>query len=151
MGFELQGFIGARATLRGWQELLPSAIVCKLSGDLALVPLTAELRRDLEARLAADATVAGSAPPADRAQAWAARASAAAPVVFVDAFEFGDAGHEDYTLWVAGHPEWTTGSEHSVRSYFQDHLRVDVGPAFDIGKYRGETAAEKWARLERSG
>ena len=141
MGFELEGLIGERAAFRGAKTRVPDAVACRLTGDLVLVPLTGPLLGAV-ARHYGIGNAAGA--PDGVAKAWAAEISATDPVVHVSAYEFGDDGHETYTLWHQGQPRWTSGRESEVRRYFREERHVDAGPGFDIGKYRGESAAERW-------
>jgi hypothetical protein len=149
MGFELRAVIGQDAALREWQRSFPSLVVCRLSGDLRLVPLTSKLVVEMQAWYSACETpLQVESAGSQIVWRWLADVSTRARLVFVDAFEFGDMGHEDYTIWADGQPIETTGSSTRVQDYFREQLGIDPGPGFDIGTYRGETAAEKWAATE---
>jgi len=149
MGFELRAVIGQDAALREWKRSFPSLVVCRLSGDLRLVPITNKLAVEMGAWLAThEAPPRAEAAKDQMAWRWLADASTRARLVYVDAFEFGDLGHEDYTIWADGRPIETTGSSTRVQDYFREQVGIDPGPGFDIGTYRGETAAEKWAATE---
>src|SRR5688500_15300799 len=153
MGMELRGFLGAVAGLRKWR--LASAVVCPLAGELAFVPLTAALWRDLRARLdpgeaeRLDVDRRNAWPPPsfeEAARRWAAEASAQMPLAYVDLFEFGNMGHERATLWRDGRVVIDAGRLSDAVAYLRDQVHLDVGSApIDLEKYRGETAAEKWA------
>jgi hypothetical protein len=149
MGFELKAVIGQDAALREWKRSFPSLVVCRLSGDLRLVPLTSKLVVEILAWSAASETPLRAEYAEDQmAWTWLADASTRARLVYVTAFEFGNMGHEDYTIWADGKPIETTGFSTRVQDYFREQLGIDPGPGFDIGTYRGETAAEKWAASE---
>jgi len=51
MGFELDAFLGKTSELLTWSGQLPSAVVCELGGDLAMVPVTGKLHGELRASL----------------------------------------------------------------------------------------------------
>jgi hypothetical protein len=149
MGFELRAVIGQDAALREWKRIFPSLVVCRLSGDLRLVPLTSTLVAEMQAWSAASETPLLAEYAEDQvAWTWLVDASTRARLVYVTAFEFGDMEHEDYTIWADGRPIETTGSSARVFDYFREQVGIDPGPGFDIGTYRGETAAEKWAATE---
>jgi hypothetical protein len=42
MGFELCAFLGKASELWEWKGELPSLVVCQLSGELGMVPVTGE-------------------------------------------------------------------------------------------------------------
>lgn len=141
MGFELEGLIGERAVFRASKGRFPRLVWCRLSGDLVLVPLTGPLLNEVAAHL----RIAKPAEAATQvASAFGALVSHDGPVVHASAFEFGDDGHERYTLWVAGQARWTRGREAEIRRYFAEERGIDSGPGFDIGKHRSESAAERW-------
>ncbi len=149
MGFELKAVIGQNAFLREWKPFFPSLVLCGNSGDLRLVPLTNKLVSEIYAWLAArgiplrDGSSEGQA-----AETWLEVASTHARLVYVDAFEFGNRGHEKYTIWADGKPIDTTDSLREYLQYFREQVGIDPGPGFDVEKYRGEDAAEKWAAYE---
>ncbi len=145
MGFELEGIIGERATFRTARGRFSRMTECRLSGDLVLVPLTGPLL--VEAARHFGIGNAASVPT-QVTESLAALVSESGPAVHVSAFEFGDDGHERYTLWVDGTAKWTRGRESQVRQFFTDERGVDAGPGFDIGKHRGESAAERWAAAD---
>ena len=145
MGFELEGLIGERASFRGSKARFPGLRECRLSGELVLVPLTGTLLQEA-ARHYGTGNPAGN--PTRVAEALAAELSADGPVVHVSAFEFGDDGHERYTLWVAGETKWASGRESEVRRYFHEERGIDAGPPFDIGRHRSESAAERWVAAD---
>jgi hypothetical protein len=149
MGFELKAVIGQDAALREWKRSFPSLVVCRLSGDLKIVPLTNKLAVEMRAWLVTcGIPIRVESEENQVAWTWLADASTRTRLVYVDAFEFGDMGHEDYTIWADGKPIETTGSSTRVRDYFRKQVGIDPGPGFDIGTYRGETAAEKWVAAE---
>lgn len=145
MGFELEGVIGERATVRAARARFPRIRACRLTGDLVLVPLTGPLLNEVARDVGIDHPASA---PTSVAEALAAVMSAAGPVVHVSAFEFGDDGHERYTLWVDGAARWTRGRESHVRQFFADERQVDAGAGFDIGQHRGESAAERWVAAD---
>lgn len=130
MGFFLDGFLGRRSHLQEWPPQLSHAVVCSLDGDLAMVPLTAPLVRDLTAGAAA----------------WARDASKAGAVVLFSLGEFGDQSHEDLALYSGGSLLNPQLSLRAALAYLRDIERIAFDPgAVDLERYRGENAAEKWA------
>src|SRR5690349_20241033 len=114
MGFELEAFIAKKSDLQTWMAQLPAVVVCDLTGELGLVPVTDKLFVELRARLdhadadqldAAERYRSYPSPSQRRAvAAWAAHASAAAATVicYVSASEFGDDSSEVATVWDHG-------------------------------------------------
>ena len=138
MGYELEAFLGRASELREWKAALPSAVVCRFGGDLGLVPLTRELRQDLRVRT-------GQAEAEKAAHAWGAEASRSAAIAYVSAYEFGDQGSEEGVVWEGG-KQVLAGTAEEIFRYFRDRAQVDLGTSpLDLGRYRKEDAAEKWA------
>jgi len=149
MGFELKAVIGQDAALREWKRIFPSLVLCGTSGDLRLMPLTFKLEVEMGAWLAkCGIPLRIGSTEGQVAQTWLQVASTHAQLLYVDAFEFGDRGHEKYTIWADGKPTETTDSLREYFRYFREQAGIDPGPGFDIEKYRGDTAAEKWAAYE---
>lgn len=95
MAYELEAFLGPSAQLRTWRARLPSAVVCALTPEVGLVPLTGELIGDLQRVF----------PEAERtalAAAWGAASSGKGVVVLVQAEYFGNAGGQEATVWIDG-------------------------------------------------
>ena len=73
MGYELQALLGEAGELRAWNRELPATVVCRLGGELCLVPMTWQFEKGLLAhtgesaaeKWAAEARLADAAP-ADR-------------------------------------------------------------------------------------
>jgi HEAT repeat protein len=133
MGFDLDAFLGRASELNGWSRELPTAVVCPLSRELAMVPLTGELQLDLDAL-------------GESHLEFAARASRRSAVAYVNLWEFGDDSDEKARLWSGG-KEILTGA--SLREAL-DHLQNKAGLDFDwkevdLERERGESAAERWA------
>jgi hypothetical protein len=155
MGLELDAFLGKTGNLQRWIPVLSSAVVCPLSGDLSLVPITWDLFKELRSRIPrkeADRLDAGShtsPSPSEIAAAerWGARASADGPVAFVSLFEFGDDYSESVSLWSGGALVGTNSSVAIALKYFREQAGVDLGTtdiAAELEKHRGETAVDKW-------
>jgi len=82
MGFELKAVIGQDAPLRKWKRSFPSLVVCRLSGDLRLVPLTNKLTVEILAWSAASETTLRAKYAEDQvAWTWLADASTRARLV----------------------------------------------------------------------
>jgi hypothetical protein len=108
-----------------------------LSGELGLVPVTGELSQELRARYGADT---------EGARLWGEQASTNGTIAYFSAYEFGDQGHERAIVWSNGNETLSGVNVSTVVGHFRDVVRIDLGNAgFDVEKYRGETAAEKWA------
>jgi len=129
-------------------------VVCRLSGDLWLVPVTPPVEREIQAWAGAAEAVAPGAAPRGRAGAapagvlarWAREASMRGPpVAHVSGFEFGDQGSDDYTVWAGGELVLATPHESKVAAWFHDHCGLLASGGFDIGRHRGESAGAKWA------
>jgi HEAT repeat protein/PBS lyase HEAT-like repeat-containing protein len=94
MGYELDAFIGKAADLHQWEEQLASAVVFELRQSLALVPLTAELMRDISSQLRrkfdSEEELVG---------AWASQVSRGTAIAFVSASYHGGAGGQTATVW----------------------------------------------------
>lgn len=156
MGFELYAFLGKASELREWKGELPSIVVCPLSGDLGLVPVTGELFEELRARLGReeadrlDATQQYSTYPSpsqeESVRLWGEYASRKATIAYVSASEFGDSSHESAVLWSNGKEIPFRGGIGAVLDYFRDRVGIHLEKEeIDLEKYRGETAGEKWA------
>lgn len=155
MGFDLDAFLGRSADLRGWKRDLPSAVVCELSGELGLVPLTGALFRELVARLGDEAARLDAAqthrtwPSPSMKEGivrWASAASRNTAVAYVSTGEFGDRSYEYVTVWDGGAVALSGGGVRVVLDYFLDRAGWDLGDRpIDLEIHRGEDAAEKWA------
>jgi mannose-6-phosphate isomerase-like protein (cupin superfamily) len=141
MGYELEAFLASAPVLRRWKATLPAAVVCRLSGDLHLVPVTSALEKQL---LAATRTTHA----VHALRAWAEMASRDAPLVHLSGFEFGDQGSDVYNAWFGGEIVLQGASEAAVATFFRERADLVVPDIdFRIGRHRGESAAEKWAAL----
>jgi hypothetical protein len=168
MGFELCAFLGKASELWEWKVNLPSVVVCQLSGDLGMVPVTGELFQELRARLGReeadrlDATQQYSTYPSlsheEGVRLWGMHASRYTIIAYVSASEFGDSSHESAVLWSNGE-EIRSGVDIGAVLHYFDQKGIYLGEKdLDLEKYRGEDAAEKWAAaailqefVERSG
>lgn len=141
MGFELDAFIGRASELRKWERQLTSTVVCQLSGDLGMVPMTGELLEELRIRLGWE-----KVSPFDAARQYLTYASGNTTIAYVSASEFGDSSHEFAVLWSNGKEIPFKNSLGDVLRYLRDQagIRLEVKD-IELEKYRGETAAEKWA------
>jgi hypothetical protein len=156
MGFDLNAFLGRVSELRTWQGQLPSTVVCELSGDLGLVPVTGKLFQELRARLGQeeakrlDAAQGYPAYPSpshnEGVRRWGAQASKGTAIAFVSMGEFGDQSYEEATLWSDGKEVLAAGKLREVLAHFRERAGFDLGNTpIDLEQYRGEDAAEKWA------
>src|SRR5438105_1759751 len=112
MGLELDGFLGLDADLGQWHVELPQVVVCRLNGDLSLVPITGELagamsRLTLPAASAHDTAIAPDGTPrlADEISVvrnWAVMRSSRCAVALISLSEFGDSSKEQVILWNHG-------------------------------------------------
>ena len=144
MGFELDAFVGKVSELREWKGEFPSVVVCRLSGDLGLAPVTDEFFQELSKWYPHSTYPSTSCQ--DAARSWGAHASRDTTIAFVSAFEFGDDGSEEVILWSNGKAIPSGCAIAEVLHYFRNHAGIHIGEeSIDIEKYRGETAAEKWA------
>jgi hypothetical protein len=154
VGFDLEAFLGRGSDLRGWPHELASAVVCELSGELALVPLTGRLFGELRGRLGNEAARLDAAQSyrtypspsmEEGVRRWAAEASRNTAVAWVSTGEFGDTSYEYVTLWRDGAVALSGGGLTAVLEYFRE-MGVDPGEKpIDLEIHRGENAAEKWA------
>lgn len=161
MVFELNAFLGRTSELRTWKRQLPSAVVCELDGDLALVPVTGKLYKELRARLGAeeanrlDAHRPGTYPSPsyeEGVRRWGAEASAGTVIAYVSVGEFGNQSHEEAMLWSGGREMLSQVEVKTVLAHFRDQAGVDLGTRpidVELERYRGEDAAEKWAAARR--
>jgi hypothetical protein len=159
--FELNAFLGRTSELRTWKRQLPSAVVCELDGDLALVPVTGKLYQELRARLGAeeanrlDAHRPGTDPSPsyeEGVRRWGAEASAGTVIAYVSVGEFGNQSHEEAMLWSGGREMLSQVEVKTVLAHFRDQAGVDLGTRpidVELERYRGEDAAEKWAAARR--
>ncbi len=142
--------------MRQWKEALPSVVVCQLSGDLGMVPVTGELFEDLRARLGReaadrlDAAQQYSTHPSPSHQEgvrlWGEHASRNTALAYVEASEFGDSSDESAVLWSQGKVALSRNEIGAALRYLHDRAGIRLERKdFDLEKYRGETAAEKWA------
>lgn len=156
MGFDLDAFLGRASDLRQWRGRLPSAVVCELSGDLGLVPVTGKLLQELRARLGEreadrlDAAQGYRTYPSpshkEGARRWGSEASESTAVAYVSMGEFGNQSHEEVTLWSCGREVLSRVGLQPVLDYFRDQAGLDLGSQpIDLEQHRGEDAAEKWA------
>jgi mannose-6-phosphate isomerase-like protein (cupin superfamily) len=143
MGYELEALLGSARDLRRWKQMLPATVVCRLAGDLHLVPVTDALGRELVAHT--------GAPRLDEAlRRWLVDASQRAAIAHVSGYEFGDEGDDVYEVWSGGQVVLGRCGEHAVADFFRDRRGLAIPRAsFDIGRHRGESAAEKWAATAR--
>ena len=156
MGFDLDAYLGRESDLRGWRSTLPSAVVCPLHGDLAMVPATSALMSELRARLGLEECARldaaqrhpGWPSPSFKATVshWGSIASRGTTVAYISIGEFGNQSHEEATLWSNG---GEVASEVGLGAVLKE-LRARAGVRFDEAKldlerYRGEGAGEKWA------
>jgi hypothetical protein len=127
-----------------------------LSGDLGLVPVTGELFQELRTRLGReeadrlDATQQYPTYPSpsheEAVRRWGLEASGSTAVAYVSMGEFGNQSHEEVTLWSGGREVLSRVKVRAVLDYFRDQVGVNLGEeGIGLEKYRGETAAEKWA------
>jgi hypothetical protein len=142
VGYELQAFIGEAGELRGWKRELPATVVCRLSGELWLVPVTGWFEKELLAHTGAPHLI-------EAVHAWAAAVSRRTLIAHVSGFEFGDRGTDDYLVWAGGEIVLATPHEGKVAAIFRERAGLDAGAGFDIGRHRGESAADKWAAEAR--
>jgi hypothetical protein len=165
MGFELDAFLGKHSELQRWKERLPFAVVCDLSGDLGLVPLTGSLFQGLRARLGIDADRLDASqgprifpPPSykEGVRRWGLEASAGTAVAYLSLGEFGNQSHEEATLWSDRREVLSRVEVRAVLDYLRDEVGINIGNGpIDLERHRGEDAAEKWvaaasqSRLER--
>jgi hypothetical protein len=156
MGFELDAFLGNVSELWEWKGEFSSVVVCQLSGDLGLVPVTGELFQELCTRLGreeADRLDASQQYPTypspsheEGARRWGSEASGSTAVAYVSMGEFGNQSHEEVTLWSGGREVLSRVKVRAVLDYFRDQVGVNLGEeGINLEKYRGESAAEKWA------
>jgi hypothetical protein len=149
MGFDLDAFLGKTSELRMWKEQLPGAVVCELSGELGLVPLTGELFQELGAWLAKQDAGTGTGSSSGRKESvhrWGAKASAGTTVAYVSLAEFGDDGCDTATLWSDGKELLSGVSHRKVLAYFRNQAGFDLGnKPIDLETQRGDDAAERWA------
>ncbi|HKQ79112.1 MAG TPA: HEAT repeat domain-containing protein [Blastocatellia bacterium] len=144
MGFELDAFLGKASDLREWRREFPSVVVCQLSGDLGLAPVTDEFFQELSKWYPHPSYPSTSC--LDAARSWGAHASRNTTIAYVSAFEFGDDGSEGAILWSNGKEILSGASFVAALHYFRDQAGIRIEEkSIDIEKYRGETAAEKWA------
>lgn len=156
MGFDLNAFLGRTSDLRTWAAQLPGAVVCELSGELGLVPVTARLFQELRSRLPEkeadrlDAVSGYSTWPSpsceEAARRWGAEASRGTVVAYVSVGEFGDFGYDHATLWSDGREVLSRADVPAVLNHFRERAGFALGSGpIDLEQYRGENAAEKWA------
>ena len=145
------------ADLTAWEQVMPSVVVCPLSGELGMVPITSRLSADLAARLSPEeknrhstAHSSGSPLPVDDLGIWlwAGSASAHTTIALIDLFEFGDLGHERGYVWSNGKLlDVTYGT---LWRYLREQAGIEFNARdIDLEKYRGESAAETWALMTR--
>ena len=156
MGFDLSAFLGRVSELRRWKRRLRAAVVCELSGELGLVPATGQLLEELRARLGQEeVTRLDSAPGArtspspseeEGLRRWMAEVSAGTAVAYVSIGEFGDDSYDNASLWSDGRELLPRATLLAVLDVFQTQANIDIGSkSIDLGKYRGDDAAERWA------
>jgi hypothetical protein len=141
MGFELNAFLGKTSDLRGWKDRLPSAVVCHLGGDFAMVPVTGHLAEQLRVRL-------GDEPSHEEAvRRWGVEASGQTIVAYLSVGEFGNQSHERATLWSGGRELLSRVTASVVLDFFRETAGLDLGGTTPVTfeQHRGELAAEKWA------
>ena len=156
MGFELNAFLGRASELRTWTGRLRSAVVCELSGELAMVPATGALFQELRTRLGEeeanrlDTALGYRAYPSpsheEAARRWAAEASRGTTIAYVSTDEFGNMGHDEATVWSEGKEILSGINTRAVLDHFLNQVGLDLGDeSIDLEQHRGENAAEKWA------
>jgi hypothetical protein len=136
MGFELNAFLGRASDLRGWKGLLPSAVVCELSCDLGLVPVTGKLSLELRGHLGEeeanrlDAAQGYSTFPSpsyeEGVRRWGLRASEGTAIAYVSVGEFGNQSHEVATLWADGSEVRSLVNLRAVLAHFRDETGFDL-------------------------
>jgi hypothetical protein len=71
--------------------------------------------------------------------------------VYVSTGEFGDQSYEEATLWSGGREILSRAGVPAVLAHLRDQAGLDLGTEpLDLGRHRGEDAAEKWAAVARS-
>ena len=143
MGFQLDAFVGRAAELQRWKVQLPSTVVCPLSGELGLVPLTSRFSGELRTWVGEPKV---SYP--EYVLRWGKEASGDMIVAFVSVGEFGNQSHEEVTIWTQGREVMTGVRLMPALDYLREKAGMDLGDR-DIEslleQHRGEDAAEKWA------
>jgi hypothetical protein len=161
MGFDLNAFLGRTSDLKMWKERLPSAVVCELSGDLAMVPATDRLYQELRARLGADeadrldaargASTWPSASGEAGAHRWALEASRGTTVAYVSVGEFGDNSYDRATVWSDGREVLSGVVLQTVLDYLRDTAGLQhTTRTDDLEQQRGDNAAERWAKAAQA-
>jgi hypothetical protein len=156
MGFDLNAFLGRASELRTWKGSLPSAVVCDLSGDLGLVPVTHKVFQELRALLpdeeanrldAAQGYPTYPSPSYEEgARRWGSEASQGTVVAYLSVGEFGDWSYDKAILWSDGREQLSGVDLRAILDYFRDQEGFDLGnKPIDLEQHRGENAAEKWA------
>ena len=158
MGFDLNAFLGRVSELRTWKDHLPSVVVCELSGDLGLVPVTRKLFEELRARLGKeeanrlDAAQSHPGYPSpshnEGVRRWGLQASKGTAIAYQSMGEFGDQGYDEAIIWSDGREVLSVLSAGSFRvlAHFREQAGFNLGDKpIDLEQHRGEDAAEKWA------
>ena len=156
MGYELIAFLGRKPDLAKWRATLPSAVVCPLGGEVSLVPVTAALYGEIRKRLAGldierldrGRNVFPAPSFEEAARRWGREASADSVVAYVSVGEFGNDSHDEAWLWSKGSATLERATVGAVLAHMRDHLGFDLGGQDlepELGRHRGENAAEKWA------
>jgi hypothetical protein len=156
MGFDLNAFLGRATELRARKGRLPSAVVCELSGDLGMVPLTSDVFHELRALLTMEEAKGldaaqgyptyPSASHEEGARRWGSEASRGTAVAYVSLGEFGSDSYDKATLWSEGKEMLSGVNLQAVLDHFRDQAGFDLGnKPIDLEHHRGEDAAEKWA------
>ncbi|MEW6600139.1 MAG: hypothetical protein AB1499_04140, partial [Nitrospirota bacterium] len=148
-------FLGRVSELRKWKGQLTSVVVCELSGDLGLVPMTGKLFQELRDQLGEeadqiDATLGYATYPssshAEGVRRWGREASVSSTIAYVSLGEFGNQSHEEVTLWSGGREVLSQVNVRAVLEYFRDQAGLDLGnKPINLERHQGEDAAEKWA------
>lgn len=129
VGFWLDAYLGKTIALSSWRQTLPCAVVCNLSGELGIVPLTDALAMEMKRQSLVR---------------WEINASQEAAVAFIRLSEWGDQSEDFGIIWKQGSVVFS-GNSGAILSYFREQEGIEFNlKDFDLEYYRGEDAAEKW-------
>jgi len=130
MGFWLDAYLGKTIALRSWRQTLPCAVVCRLSGELGMVPLTDALLMEMKRQSLVR---------------WEINASQESALAYISISEWGDQSKDFGIVWKQGSVTFS-GNSAAVLTYLREQEWIEFNPVdFDLEYYRGEDAAEKWA------
>jgi hypothetical protein len=151
MAYTLEAFVLKSAAASEAVKAFPSAVVVPLDQDLSLIPLTDAFSVALEAHYGAGLEIEFDdlSPLLGSGVQWAAAASAAGPVAFLEAEFFGGQGSQAAIGWQAG--RITFGPSEANHAINEALRWLGVTPAesldeFDtvrLGRFR---ATEEWAK-----